>query len=296
MDRTGRRHARLGRYGKALADETRRSNSIRSTPSPTTALVSFTAARPGREGHRRLTTTRSASVQSLRGPLQPRIVLRQKGEFRKALEAATRPRTRGGPRTALASPSARWVRECERLVELDGKLSGILEGKTTPASPDERIELAVLCSLKRLHRAAVRFYEEAFAAKPALAINPDAFHRYNAACAAALAGCGQGKDADKLDGMERGRLRRQALDWLRADLDDWRRLLDEKPDKIRTAIVELMRHSLDDLDFAGVRGPQALAKLPEAEREPWQKLWDDVANTLARAQANTTPEKKSAAK
>ena len=57
-----------------------------------------------------------------------------------------------------------------------------------------------------------------------------------------------------------------------------------------------MRHWLGDPDFAGVRGPEALAKLPEAEREPWQKLWDDVANTLARAQADTTPEKKSAAK
>jgi hypothetical protein len=36
-----------------------------------------------------------------------------------------------------------------------------------------------------------------------------------------------------------------------------------------------------------------LAKLPETEREAWQKLWDEVANTLARAQANTTSEKKS---
>jgi len=56
-----------------------------------------------------------------------------------------------------------------------------------------------------------------------------------------------------------------------------------------------MRHSLEDTDFAGVHGQQALAKLPEAEREPWQKLWDDVANTLARAPADTSPEKKSAA-
>ena len=46
-----------------------------------------------------------------------------------------------------------------------------------------------------------------------------------------------------------------------------------------------MRHWREDIDFAGVRGPEALAKLPEAERKPWQELWDDVANTLARAQA-----------
>jgi hypothetical protein len=31
------------------------------------------------------------------------------------------------------------------------------------------------------------------------------------------------------------------------------------------------------------RGPEALARLPEAERQEWQKLWADVADTLARA-------------
>src|SRR5215472_4056243 len=42
--------------------------------------------------------------------------------------------------------------------------------------------------------------------------------RYNAANAAALAGCGQGEDAAKLNDNERTRLRQQALTWLRADL------------------------------------------------------------------------------
>jgi hypothetical protein len=51
-----------------------------------------------------------------------------------------------------------------------------------------------------------------------------------------------------------------------------------------------------DSDLGGVRGPQALAKLPEPEREPWQKLWDDHASLLARAQAKTTPKKESGAK
>jgi hypothetical protein len=32
-----------------------------------------------------------------------------------------------------------------------------------------------------------------------------------------------------------------------------------------------------DADFAGVRGTEALAKLPEAERAEWTKLWQDVA-------------------
>ena len=57
-----------------------------------------------------------------------------------------------------------------------------------------------------------------------------------------------------------------------------------------------MRHWLADTDFAGVRGPGALAKLPKADGETWQQLWGDVADTLAQAQGTTTPEKKSNAK
>jgi hypothetical protein len=122
--------------------------------------------------------------------------------------------------------------------------------------------------------------------------DPVAGRRYNAACAAALAGCGQGKDAGTLNGEQRARLRRQALDWLQADLEAWRRRLDGEPDKFRPVVTEQMRHWLDDADFAGVRGPQALAKLPEVERRDWQKLWSDIADMLNRAEEKPAPKKK----
>jgi hypothetical protein len=48
-------------------------------------------------------------------------------------------------------------------------------------------------------------------------------HRYNAACAAALAGCGQGADGADLTPARRAALRAKALGWLRADLDVWRK-------------------------------------------------------------------------
>jgi hypothetical protein len=38
-----------------------------------------------------------------------------------------------------------------------------------------------------------------------------------------------------------------------------------------------------------VRGPEALARLPEAERLAWQKLWADMADTLARAEGRIPP-------
>src|SRR5262249_3926848 len=157
----------------------------------------------------------------------------------------------------------------------------------------ERLDLAGVCQAKTLHAAAARLYAAAFAVYARLADDLDARHRYYAACEAALAGCGQGKDADKFDAKERARLRGQALGWLRDDLEAWGRLLDKEPDKPRAAarVTEVLQHWLADTDFSGVRGPVALARLPEVERQPWQKLWGDVTDTLARVQGKPPPEK-----
>src|SRR5262249_40657962 len=109
-------------------------------------------------------------------------VLRRQGELRQALAALRRGHELG---TAQGSrwryPSAKWVEQCKRLVELDSRLPDLLAGTIEPASPAEGLEWAGLCSLKRLHRAAARFYEEAFARQPKLAADLNAAHRYNAA-------------------------------------------------------------------------------------------------------------------
>jgi hypothetical protein len=220
------------------------------------------------------------------------LALKQKGDFRQALEELRRGHELGSKNPGWRYPSAEWVRQCERLVELDGKLPAFLDGKTTPASPEEWIELAGLCSLKHLNRAAAGFWHKAFTDKPLLAEDLQAWHRYKAACAAALAGCGQGNDASQLEVTERGRLRRQALDWLRADLAAWAKELARNTPEARAAVRDKMLHWQTDADLAGMRGPQALAQLPEAERSDWQKLWSDVADLLKRAHEKPAPEKK----
>jgi hypothetical protein len=98
----------------------------------------------------------------------------------------------------------------------------------------------------------------------------------------ALAGCGRGNDAAKLDDMERARLRRQTLTWARADLRNYAPLVDKNENSTRTLVQGRMQHRQRDPDFAGVRG-DGLAKLPEAERQEWQKLWDDVEALRKRA-------------
>jgi tetratricopeptide (TPR) repeat protein len=220
-------------------------------------------------------------------------VFRDKGQFTEALayyrrgyELEKDPNWR--------SRCAQWVKECVRLVELDGKLPAILSGQKQPADTAECLALAQLCQMpcKKQYAAAFRFYREALADKPKLADDLNAQPRYNAACAAALAGCGQGKDADKLDSKERARLRQQALDWLRADLKAYRQAMEKSAGKAGPLIAQQMQHWLQDSDFAGVRGDKALAKLPEDERVLWRKVWADVAEMLAKTQGKALAKKK----
>src|SRR5262249_31360412 len=57
------------------------------------------------------------------------------------------------------------------------------------------------------------------------------------------------------DRQGRARFRRQALDWLRAELEARRRLLEQEPGNTGWLAVGYMQRWLDDADFAGVRGP-----------------------------------------
>jgi hypothetical protein len=176
------------------------------------------------------------------------------------------------------------LRQAELLARLAGRLPGLLEGKDQPKDAADRVALAQFFQLHRQYTAAVRLYGDGFTAEPALAEElglPGS--RYDAACAAILAGSGQGEDAKSLDDTERTRLRRRALEWLRADLAAWQKLLDKEPDKARAAAAQELAHWLEDTDFAGVRGEQALAKLPAAERADWQKFWQEVEALRQRA-------------
>jgi hypothetical protein len=83
-------------------------------------------------------------------------------------------------------------------------------------------------------------------------------------------------------------LRRQALAWLRDELQARRRLL-EGLAQASPSVPRDLRNWLEDLDFAGVREPNGQARLPEAERRAWQELWVEVADALAQAEGTTAP-------
>jgi tetratricopeptide (TPR) repeat protein len=210
-------------------------------------------------------------------------VLGMQGEFAAALAARQTGHDLGSKRRDWRYPSEQWVRQAKRQVELENQLPDFLSGRREPADVGERIELADVCRCKQLYAASIRFYTEAFAADAKLADDMNSQQRYNAACVAALAGCGRGKDAADLSDEDRTRLRRQALTWLWADLKAWGRRVNEDPGKAHPSVAQTMQHWQGDSDFAGVRGPESLFCLPEAERQEWQKLWDDVAAVRQRA-------------
>ena len=213
------------------------------------------------------------------------MVLMNKGQFQQAADELRRGHELGSQRPNWGLPSALWLRNAERFAALNARLPTLLKGKEQAKDTEERLLLARLCNhpSKRFHVASTRWYREAFAAEPALAENPGSGNRYEAACAAAIAGCGFGEDASGINEAERARLRRQALDWLQADLKAWQRLLEKNPKQVRQVIVQRMQHWQGDHDLDSVRETEALRKLPEAERAEWKKLWQEVQALRQRA-------------
>jgi serine/threonine-protein kinase len=168
----------------------------------------------------------------------------------------------------------------EELEKLREQLPVMLRGERRAANARQAQGLMELCREKQLHLAAARFADEAFAADPKLADDLSQGHRYKAACSAALAAAGKGEDAAKLDAKEQARLRKQALDWLRADLTAQQKQLKITWPGAATAARAALLHWQEDSDLAGIRDQAALEKLPPAEREAFTKLWADVAALL----------------
>jgi serine/threonine-protein kinase len=210
--------------------------------------------------------------------------LLRKGEFAAALAEHRRGHELGMRQPDWRAPSARWVQEAKQLIQLDAKLPLILQGGAQPRDDAECVALAQCCGYKRRYLAAVGFWQQAFTRQPVWAEDLKAGHRYNAACAAALAAAGQGQDATRLDVQEVSRLRQSAWEWLRADLALWTKERDKNAAEARAAMRQALERWQHEPDLDGVRDEAALAKLPEAERRAWRQLWADVAELLQQAE------------
>ncbi len=177
----------------------------------------------------------------------------------------------------------RSIAEFEPLAELEKKLPSVLSGQARPASTAEALAFARLCSAKQLHGASARFWAAAFRSDRTLAddagritaTKPHARPHWAARARAKRSrsliwplesSCGGGP------GLAQGRtcgLGREC----RQRRSRWRLL----------EAAQTLTSWKADGDLAGVRDPDALARLPEAERKDWQALWADVEVILTRA-------------
>jgi tetratricopeptide (TPR) repeat protein len=213
------------------------------------------------------------------------IALQNQGRLADALEELRRGDAMGRQIAGWRQPSAQWVRQCERIIELDGKLPAVLAGDAEPAGAVECLELVNLCVIqKRLTVAAVRFAAQTSADDAQLTDDQRFIRFYNGACGAALAAGGQGEDARRLPDKVVVMLRGQALRWLRSELAEQAQVA-ELNDAARKAVRRQMRHWQQDPDLVAVRDPQALGALPEEEQKEWRRLWADVEALLKKAAA-----------
>jgi serine/threonine-protein kinase len=206
------------------------------------------------------------------------LALQATGQFAEALAALRRGHALG---TGNPKQSARLVRACQRLLELDGRLPALLKGEVKPRDVAEGLGFADVCLSKGKYAAAARLYADALAARGSAGSPPRGAH-YNAAVAALQAAAGRGEDAAQLDERERARLRRQALDWLRKEIEVWQGPLREDEKNARPAFTRTLRLWQRNVYLAGVRDPKALAALPEAERQACRQFWNEVEARIDR--------------
>jgi eukaryotic-like serine/threonine-protein kinase len=208
--------------------------------------------------------------------------LRRQGKFAESLAAYRRGHQLGAGNPRWPYPSAQWVQEGELLVKLDARLPAVLRGDERP-TPAERVQLAQMCvRYKNLPAAAAKLFADAFAADEKLADDLKAGNRHAAAVAAAQAGAGRG-DGAKLDEDERAVHRKQALDWLHADLKAREKQIDGADRRQRAEARQALRAWRREPALAATRDPAALAKVAAAEREAWHKFWGEVEAALDKA-------------
>jgi tetratricopeptide (TPR) repeat protein/tRNA A-37 threonylcarbamoyl transferase component Bud32 len=210
-------------------------------------------------------------------------LLRQ-GHFRTAQQSLQRCQQLLPPSDPLQRPTAQFLQQCQQGLDLEPRLEAVLRGQPAPAEAALTAQLAALAQLPahEKYAAAANLYALALARDQRLAPQ----HRYNAARAAAQAGCGQGKDAATLNADGRLRWRRQALTWLRAELNrqagQMKGWWPGAANQARQAVTRWRT----DRDLACVRDREALARLPAEERHAWTQFWaevDALVNTQPRA-------------
>jgi eukaryotic-like serine/threonine-protein kinase len=209
--------------------------------------------------------------------------LKAQGLYAESLAEYERGHELGSKRADWPYPSATWIEQARRVAQVEREFHALSRGDAKPATVTERLDIAHVAHTRGLHATSARFWAESFALEPNLANDPTNRLRFAAARCAALAGFEKGKDRPPPDDAARTALRRQALDWLKADLAAASRIVATGRLERRNAIHEMLQYWKREADSAGIRNDEASAKLPEIERAEWRLLWTDVEALLSKS-------------
>jgi serine/threonine protein kinase/tetratricopeptide (TPR) repeat protein len=215
--------------------------------------------------------------------------LRSQGEFAAAVAEFYKARD-----LAKADPNlAQWIGHnlaaTQRQAALVERLPAVLRGRDKPKDAAEGLDFAGCCYYTRRFADSALLYAQAFLEAPDLAADVSAGSRYNAACAAALAAADEGEQKPPLDTSAKARWRKQAPEWLKADLAAWAKIVQDEPPPARQRIQPTLRHWMVDADLAGIRDESDLKTLPEENQRACRALWAEVGALLAKARAGTSP-------
>jgi serine/threonine-protein kinase len=90
-----------------------------------------------------------------------------------------------------------------------------------------------------------------------------------------------------LDESEKAHWRKQALDWLRANLALWTKQAESSKPEAKADVRQTLEHWKADTDLGGIRDETAIKALPEDEQKACRGLWAEVDALLAKARAGT---------
>jgi serine/threonine-protein kinase len=211
-------------------------------------------------------------------------------------------------KTHMSEPGSWMYQTLRREAESDilQNLTEFLEGTYQPQENSERLALLGICQFEDRWGAAARLFADALAADPSLAdrltesglrrmskqersMDPGDLYRsssrFGAARCAVLASSGLGSDCAQISEAERTDMRKQAIQWLQADLEVWKKLLVSDSPAQRDMGKSMLSRWESESDLAGFRDPEALAKLSEQDSAACRELWSSLNAALNRPEA-----------
>jgi eukaryotic-like serine/threonine-protein kinase len=206
--------------------------------------------------------------------------LQARGAFQEALELYQEADRIASELRNIKEDTKKWVKEAEQRCKQFEQLKQFDGKKQLPQDPTELIGLANFYRDPfTRYNTSTQLFRLAFERYPQSLENLQDAHRWNAACAAVLAGTDQGTEVD-LDEKSKSELRDQGYRWLTEHVDVLCKELNQEDTKTGDLARRHLQDILKDQDFESVRTSNSLQKLPESERTKWQALWNKIRALL----------------